>query len=222
MRFRRKPGADDTIADDVTSADGDAQPEGTEGPYDADTLPSDDKPRVDLGALLVPPSEGRELRMQVDQKSGEVRSVLLAGKTGALELRAYAAPRHGDLWSEIRPQIAADAGRRGGTATEREGRFGTEVVCEVQVTGKDGAPGRQTSRVIGVNGSRWLLRATLIGEPARDPESAAEWEDLIAQVAVRRGDHAMPVGEQLPLSLPEGARRVDRAAEKASQEAPKD
>lgn len=180
----------------------------TAGPYDADDLPDDDVPRVDLGSLLVAPAEDAELRLQVDEQSNEVRSVLLAGEEGALELRAFAAPRNGDLWSEIRPQIAADASRRGGTATEREGRFGTELVCEVNVQQPDGQVGTQTSRVIGINGGRWLLRATLLGEPAREPDGAAAWEELIAQVAVRRGAHALPVGEQLPLTLPDDARRI--------------
>lgn len=208
MRFRRKSEEEATVVDDATGegtgeAPGEAVPA---GPYDADDLPDDGTQRIDLGALLVAPSEGRDLRVQVDQKSGAVRSVMLAGKTGALELRAYAAPRNGDLWSEIRPQIAADASRRGGTATEREGRFGTELVCELQVKRADGATGRQTSRVIGINGPRWLLRATLIGEPARNPEESADWEEAITKVAVRRGAQAMPVGEQLPIALPEGVR----------------
>lgn len=215
MRLRRKPA--DTDGDEATTeqttpaadetADGpaDATEAHPAGPYDVDELPDDDIPRVDLGALLVAPTPDKELRVQVDEKSGTVRAVLLAADGGALELRAFAAPRNGDLWSEIRPQIAADAARRGGTATEREGRFGTELVCEVTVTRTDGATGTQTSRVIGINGPRWLLRATFLGDPARQPEAAQEWEEAIAKVAVRRGAHAMPVGEQLPLSLPEGA-----------------
>lgn len=207
MRLRRKGAAtDESVVDDTsdeapTSASDDV---GT-GPYDADELPDDGLARLDLGSLLVAPLPDRELRVQVDEKSGAVRAVLLATDAGALELRAFAAPRNGDLWSDIRPQIAADAARRGGTATEREGRFGTELVCEVRMTRADGQTGTQTSRVIGVNGPRWLLRATFLGEPAREPESAQEWEAAIEQLAVRRGAHAMPVGEQLPLSLPDGA-----------------
>jgi hypothetical protein len=215
VRLRRKA-ADPTVDDavDETTEAGEAGEttdaavtagERTAGPFDADDLPDDGIARLDLGSLLVAPTEDRELRVQVDEQSGAVRAVLLATDAGALELRAFAAPRNGDLWSEIRPQIAADAARRGGTATEREGRFGTELVCEVRMTRADGATGTQTSRVIGINGPRWLLRATLLGDPARDPESAEAWEAAIAQVAVRRGAHAMPVGEQLPLSLPEGA-----------------
>lgn len=212
MRLRRKAGeatVEETAADaaeeqaDQVAETGPSGPRDG-GPFDVDDL-DDDLARLDLGSLLVAPTEGCELRVQVDESSGEVRAVLLASDDGALELRAFAAPRHGDLWSEIRPQIAADAARRGGTATEREGRFGTELVCEVRMTRSDGATGTQTSRVIGVNGSRWLLRATLLGEPARDPESAEAWEAAIAQVAVRRGNQAMPVGEQLPLALPDGA-----------------
>lgn len=206
MRLRRKAGdpVDETTEATETAAD-DTGLDAHDGPYDVDELPEDGIDRLDLGSLLVAPLADRELRVQVDEQSGAVRAVLLATDDGALELRAFAAPRHGDLWSEVRPQIAADAARRGGTATEREGRFGTELVCEVRMTRPDGQTGTQTTRVIGVNGPRWLLRATFLGEPARDPDAAGEWESAITQVAVRRGAHAMPVGEQLPLTLPEGA-----------------
>lgn len=210
MKFRRKAAPGDTDPERADAAagepgDGEQSVDHATGPYDVDELPDDDTGRLDLGSLLVPPPDEAELRVQVDEQSGSVRAVLLATDNGALELRAFAAPRNGDLWSEIRPQIAADAARRGGTATEREGRFGTELVCEVQMSRPDGAAGTQTSRVIGINGPRWLLRATFVGEPARDPESADKWETAIRSIAVRRGSHALPVGEPLPLTLPEGA-----------------
>jgi general stress protein YciG len=202
VRFRRKSRPSAPAEENVEGADESVEPR--EGPFDADDIPEDGVQRIDLGSLLVAPSKGKDLRVQVDQKSGNVRSVVLAGGQGALELRAYAAPRGGDLWEEIRPQIAADASRKGGTATEREGRFGTELVCELKVQTADGRTGTQLSRVIGINGPRWLLRATLLGEPAKAPEDAEEWEEAITRVAVRRGGQAMPVGEQLPLELPEG------------------
>ena len=176
------------------------------GPFDAEELDDTDG-RVDLGALVLLPVPGTELQLQVDEASGNVSSVMFAGPEGALELRVFAAPRHGDLWSEVRPQIAADLGRRGGTATEREGRFGTELVCQMPVTLPDGKSAMQPSRVIGINGTRWLLRATLLGRPAVEPEAGAEFEEALNTVAVRRGDHAMPVGDPLALTLPPDARR---------------
>jgi hypothetical protein len=200
----------ETGAEDST----DAGESGIVGPLDVDDVPTDQHPPLDLGALLLAPSPGRDLRVQVDEKSGAVRAVLLANDAGAVELRAFAAPRNGDLWGEVRPQIAADTARRGGTATEREGRFGTELVCEVQVKRADGAQGTQVSRVVGVNGPRWLLRATVLGEPARDAAAAAAWDETLNGVVVRRGAHAMPVGEQLPLELPEGIKPADKPADK--------
>ena len=70
-------------------------------------------------------------------------------------------------------------------------------------------PDQQLSRIIGINGARWMLRATLIGGPARPGADRDTWDAVISTVAVRRGDGAMPVGEPLPLALPEGARRVE-------------
>jgi Protein of unknown function (DUF3710) len=221
VKFRRKAADDlderldltveerDTAEDEAAAADtadGAAQAPGA-GPFDADLLDDTDG-RVDLGALLLLPVPGTELQVQVDEASGNVSSVMFAGPDGALELRVFAAPRHGDLWSEVRPQIAADLGRRGGTATEREGRFGTELVCQMPVTLPDGKSAMQPSRVIGINGTRWLLRATLLGRPAVEPEAGAELEEALTTVAVRRGDHAMPVGDPLALTLPPDARRT--------------
>jgi hypothetical protein len=216
VKFRRKAASADDSPVDPPGADQGARPgEATDdidastpaGPYDAEDLP-DTEGRVDLGALLLLPVPGTELQLQVDESSGNVQSVMFAAPEGALELRVFAAPRHGDLWSEVRPQIAADLGRRGGTATEREGPFGTELVCQMPVTLPDGKSGMQPSRVIGINGTRWLLRATLLGQPAVEPETGTAFEEALSTVAVRRGAHAMPVGDPLPLSLPPDAHRT--------------
>ncbi len=210
MKLRRKstPTTADEAASEGTETEG-SETEGTEtGPYDADALPDDGVERVDLGSLLIQPEPGRELRMQVDDRTGEVQAVMLVAADGALELRAFAAPRNGDLWSDIRPQIAADMVQRGGTAIEQEGPFGPELRCQIEVERPDGTPGVQPSRVMGFNGPRWLLRATLLGRPAMEPELATEWEAALTRVAVRRGAQAMRVGEPLAVVLPESARRV--------------
>ncbi|MGA8257698.1 MAG: DUF3710 domain-containing protein [Nocardioides sp.] len=206
MKFGRKSAPEGPVDETAARAE---EADAVTGPYDADELPDDGVERVDLGSLLIAPTAQHELRLQVDEASGAVQSVMLAGPDGAIEIRAFAAPRNGDLWTEVRPQIAADMAQRGGTATEREGRFGPELVCDVQVKGPEGTVA-QASRIVGINGPRWLLRATLLGRPARDVDNSADWEDLLTNVAVRRGEHALPVGEPLPLVLPENARRVEQ------------
>jgi hypothetical protein len=207
VKFRRKsagPGADEVETPEEAAP---ATP--PVGPFDVDELPEDGVERVDLGSLLIAPEEDRELRLQVDETTGEVQSVMLASAEGAVELRAFAAPRGGDLWSDVRPRIAADMAQHGGVATEREGRFGTELVCQLSVTRGDGTTGTQPSRIIGINGPRWMLRATLLGRPATDPDGSTAWEDTITRVAVRRGGAAMPVGDLLPVTLPANARRIE-------------
>jgi hypothetical protein len=207
LMFRRRSRSD---SEEPELADVDEETEETEetGPWDSESLPGDEVDRVDLGSLRVAPRDGAELRLQVDENTGEVQSVMLASEDGAMELRAFAAPRNGALWDEVRPQIAADVSGHGGTATEREGRWGTELVCQMQVVLADGNQALQPSRIIGVNGPRWLLRATFLGQPAVEPELTAEWEDALASVVVHRGSHAMPVGDALPLTLPDDAQRL--------------
>ena len=215
MKFRRKseptsePVAESTAvaADDSTAPAAPAEPR-TDGPLDESQVQDDGIQRVDLGALLIVPSEGRELRLQVDEPSGTVQAVILTGQDGALELQAFAAPRNGDLWGTVRPQIMADIIGRGGRAEEREGRFGTELVAQMPVRKPDGEVGLQPTRIVGINGQRWMLRASFLGRPAVQPEESGQWEDTLAQVVVRRGAGAMPVGEPLPATLPEQARRV--------------
>jgi hypothetical protein len=211
VKFRRKAAdRDGESVDETAGTTAGAPPPGSDeavGPFDAEDLDDTDG-RVDLGALLLLPVPDTDLQLQVDEASGQVQSVMFSGREGALELKVFAAPRHGDLWSEVRPQIAADLARRGGTATEREGRFGTELVCQMPMTLPDGKGGMQPSRVIGINGSRWLLRATLLGRPAVEPETGAAFEDALTTVAVRRGSHAMPVGDPIPLALPPDVRNT--------------
>lgn len=215
MKFRRKAATTDTAAtaDAPAGTDGEtggpagaAQTAG--GPFDVSAVEGDGIERADLGSVLVPAIADRELRLQVDEQSGQVRAVMLAGSDGACEFQAFAAPRNGDLWSEVRPQIAEDMVRRGGHATEREGRWGTELVCQMPVQRPDGTTATQPSRIIGVNGERWMLRASFLGRPAVEPDATPDWDDALAQVVVRRGDTAMPVGEPLPVKLPDDARRV--------------
>lgn len=211
MRFSRKSTPADAPPADVeeveTTADGAVKAEGPHDIADVD-VEGDDVDRVDLGGLLVAPVAGLELRLQVDEATQTVQSVMLAGPEGGVEIRAFAAARGDDMWPEVRRQIAADFAQRGGTADEREGRWGTELNGQLQVRTEDGRVGRQDSRVVGITGPRWFLRATFVGRPAVDPEHARPFEEALTSLVVRRGSGAMAPGEPLPLTLPPQARRV--------------
>ena len=212
MRLRRKgqPEGEPVEADAAVAAD-EGEDDGRagaaigsaahQGPFDVSEV-DPDAAYVDLGSLLVRPPDGLDLRLQVDEQSGAVMTVLLVAEEGVLEMRAFASARGGDLWTDARREIAADTARRGGTATEQDGTFGPELLCQMPVTGPNGEALTQPSRVIGHTGPRWFLRATIAGRPAVDPDYAAPFEEALRTVAVRRGSEAMPPGEALPLRMP--------------------
>jgi hypothetical protein len=220
--FRRKAKNDDTEAtgpagsDDVVEApveDEGAEEAGTPegrsaGPFDSSEVDDSEleaEDRIDLGALVITGMPGMELRLQVDEQSGDVQAILLVLEDSALELRAFAAPKTSGIWTEVRREIAAEATRMGGTASETDGPFGTELVLVVPVEDPDGQIFSQTSRVIGVDGPRWLLRATVLGRAAVEPDAAPPMEQSLRNVIVVRGSEPMAPRESLALRLPPGA-----------------
>lgn len=210
MKFRRKAQPADTSApeNDVDAAAPDQTPEPPTAPRDSREV-DDELDRVDLGSLRIPTLPDREVRLQVEENSGEVQAVLILGPDGALEVRAFAAPRHDSLWEDAMPQIAEETTSHGGTVAEREGRWGTELMCTRPATAPDGSAAVQPSRIVGVDGDRWMLRGTFVGRPAVEPDSAQEWDDTFAAIVVHRGTEAMMAGEALPVTLPAQVRRVD-------------
>lgn len=183
------------------------------GPWDiseVDHHGTEDPAKIDLGGLVVTGRPGLELRLQVDEKSQQVVAVLLVGPEGAVELRPFAAPRNGGIWDEIRQQLAAETARRGGTATEADGVYGKELRVVMPVTTPDGKPAQQPSRVMGIEGPRWLLRATFLGRPATNPNTAGDIESALRDVVVVRGSSPMAPGDPLPLVMPSNAQPSQR------------
>ncbi|MFP5253337.1 MAG: DUF3710 domain-containing protein [Actinomycetes bacterium] len=214
MKFRRKSSEDSEVqAQPEPPASSTAEEQAPEpagqgvraaGPWDVSEvdLPEEDPTRVDLGSLVVPRREGLELQLQVDQQSQQVIAVVLADQEGAVELRAFAAPRNGDIWDDVRQQIAAEVTRRGGTASEADGIWGTELRVVLKVTTPEGQTGTQPSRVFGIPGPRWMLRATFFGRPALEPAENGAIERALRDVVVRRGSQPFAPGEALPLTVP--------------------
>lgn len=187
------------------------------GPFDVSEISSRDG-YVDLGALLVAPSEGLQLRLEVEEATQRVVAVTMDLNGSSLQLQAFAAPKSEGLWDEIREQIGQSVGSQGGQVEEVQGQFGTELVAKLPAGAADGSQGYRVARFVGVDGPRWFLRGVLGGAAAMDRDAAAPLEALFRRIVVIRGDSPMPPRDLLQLRLPKDARMTPPPGAPALQE----
>jgi len=176
-----------------------------DGPWDADEdVP--DRERIDFGSLLVPTAEGVQVQVSVVENQPAWITVV-RGESG-LQLQAFAAPKSGGLWDEVRQEIAAEVARSGGQSIEADGPFGVELVARITPTdpvhgGRRG--GLEPVRFLGVDGPRWFLRGLINGPAATYADQARPLERVFADVVVVRGDHPVPPRDLLEIRLPDEA-----------------
>jgi len=190
-------------------------PAGLAGPWDAgEDVPGQE--RLDFGSLLVPTGEGIEVQVSVVENQPAWVTVM-HGDSG-LQLQAFAAPKTGGLWEDVRLEIAAEVANAGGHSEEADGPFGVEV--HAQIASPEPVPGAAGGlhpvRFLGVDGPRWFLRGVISGPAARRAEIAAPLEQVFADVVVVRGDHPAPPRDMLEIQLPAEALQAlaDEAAER--------
>ena len=122
--------------------------------------------------------------------------------SSSLQVQAFAAPKSGDLWEEVLGELAQEIRNLGGQAEEAAGPFGTELRARVPSEPGGGQTDLQPARYFGVDGPRWLLRGTISGQAASNPEQARPLEELFADIVVVRGDHPAPPRDLLEIQLP--------------------
>ncbi|MEO7070466.1 MAG: DUF3710 domain-containing protein [Nostocoides sp.] len=223
--FRRRSTSDTDAASDQPTTDGygDGDPteaastSGTEKPGTTQTLPSVadrsegpfdstevDGPdgRLDLGALWLAGAEGLELRLELEPEQQQVIAVTGVLGESAVQLQAFASPKSGGLWDEIREEIAQSIVKQGGTAQVKNGVLGTELATRMPSAGPDGQTVFAPARFTGVDGPRWFLRAVFSGRAAIDDAAAGPLLDLVRSAVVVRGSQPMAPRELLPLTVP--------------------
>lgn len=180
--------------------------QGLGGPWDiADDFPAAD--RIDCGSLLIPVREDFDVQINVAEDQGAW--VAVVHEDSGMQLQAFAAPRSGGLWDEVRGEIAANIAESGGSCDEQYGPFGTELLAQVPIGSEDGTTtGLQPVRFLGFDGPRWFLRGVISGPAATDEELTEAFNGLFGDVVVVRGDYPAPPREQLEIRLPEEARRA--------------
>jgi len=192
-------------AEAASTASVQEKPERPHGPWDVSEL--DDRaahtaPRLDLGGLRIRPKAGMKVQLQIDKSTGRASSVLLAAEQAAVQLMVIAAAKSTPLWPATRQALSADATSKGGTANEGRGPWGPVLRLALPAQAPDGTKGTQPTVVLGVDGPRWMLRATMIGRAAVDQDQMNQMMGILQDTVVVRGDDPMAPGEVISLTPP--------------------
>jgi hypothetical protein len=175
------------------------------GPWDAGE-PFPPRERVDLGSLQVPLGPEHEIQLVMADQHGVWVTVRHA--ESEMQVQAFAAPRRGSLWDDLRAETAEEVQQAGGESWERLGPFGTELLARVPAEPGQPGSGQQIVRFVGVDGPRWFLRGLFIGPAADGGEPASLLEEIFGDVVVVRGEHPVPPRDILELRLPPEAQKA--------------
>ncbi len=215
MRLRRKSHADtvdetDKGKDEVATDVVDRVPEPAavdvraNGPWDvSEKSPGEDPAYIDLGALIIKGEVGFNLQLPTDGDSDIIGSAVLMTEDSAIELRAFAASRSGGLWEQIRADLIEEVEKLGGEYEATDGAFGPEIRIRVPVP--DQPDVFQPSRILGIEGPRWFLRATLLGKAGLEPDDEGVLIEALRNTIVVRGSEPMMPRDALTLTVPAGA-----------------
>lgn len=179
------------------------------GPWDVDdeNVPDYDE-YLDMGAYYLPFLQGIELRVKANRATQQVLGTTITYGSSSVEIEAFAAPKTMGLWDDVR----ADLVEANKDAKETDGVFGTELTLPVVVKG-----GRKVvTRIVGVDGPRWMLRGIFSGKAATDPDHAETkaLNQLFSNIVVERGEDPLAPRDLIPMHPP-----VAPAERKAAKEA---
>ena len=181
------------------------------GPWDVndEDVPDYDD-YLDLGAYYLPFMQHIELRIKANRATRAILGSTITYKNSSLEIEAYAAPKTLGLWEDWREDFLA-ANKK---ATAVDGVFGTEIKLPVEIKGGKTV----TTRIIGVDGPRWMLRGIFSGVAAVDPdaEETKALNGFFAGIVVERGDEPLAPRDLIPMHPPVGP--AERKAAKAAAE----
>ena len=181
------------------------------GPWDVeDENVLDYDEYLDMGSYYLPFLKGIELRVKANRATQQVLGTTITYGSSSVEIEAFAAPKTLGLWNDVR----ADLIEANKDAKEVEGVFGTELALPVTVKG-----GRKVlTRIVGVDGPRWMLRGIFSGKAATDPEGeeAKALNQFFADIVVERGDNPLAPRDLIPMHPPVAP--AERKAAKAAAE----
>lgn len=171
------------------------------GPWDiADEKVPDLSTYIDFGSIRILYLQGIELRVKKQRESNQVLGITVTYKSSSVEVEAFAAPKTEGIWSEVR----ADLLKGNSDAREVNGVFGKEIILPVKVEDKT-----VDTRIVGVDGPRWMLRGVFSGvaacdfSVAGDSKKASDEAVLLnkwfSDIVVDRGSEPLAPRDMIPM-----------------------
>ncbi len=171
------------------------------GPWDiADEKVPDLSTYIDFGSIRIPYLQGIELRVKKQRESNQVLGITVTYKSSSVEVEAFAAPKTEGIWSEVR----ADLLKGNADAREVNGVFGKEIILPVKVEDKT-----VDTRIVGVDGPRWMLRGVFSGVAAGDSSVAGDSKKAsdeavllnkwFSDIVVDRGSEPLAPRDMIPM-----------------------
>lgn len=182
----------------ATNASGVNDAAGETGPFDGDTVDINEfdfgdfsAGILDLGSVKIAIPKDSQVQVEMGEKGPKM--LHLVTHYGRMTPIAFAAPSSAGQWDEAAEEIAATMKQSGADVSFEHGPWGREVVSEHN---------QATTRVIGAEKPRWMLRVTLAGPADRAEKLAELAREVIARTFVYRGQQPILAGNSLPVTMP--------------------
>lgn len=172
------------------------------GPWDASEH-STAEGYLDFGALRIPAIGGIQIQPEIAPDGGTVRGLNVVVGASVIRLMVFSAPKSGNSWNELRAKTIEALTEQKAKVRERQGRWGSEI--HAMLTGQlpDGRAVSLTTRIMGVEGPRWVLRGDIQGPAATEEEAFKQISQVVDQLVVFRDQSPYPPHAALPLTVPQ-------------------
>lgn len=164
------------------------------GPYDISDPNIPEGKYLDLGALKILGKPNLSMRLTPSPDAKNIVDLSFSYGSSSLQLTLLASPRRVKFWPELRKDILSSQKK----SHEEEGVFGEEVYFMTKVREGVEIP----TRIVGVDGPRWMLRGIFTGPAAQSGGEKDFLDDFFSTLVADRGAEPLAPGDPVPLIFP--------------------
>ncbi|MDO5034971.1 MAG: DUF3710 domain-containing protein [Actinomycetaceae bacterium] len=177
-------------------------PAPSHGPFDISQRDVS-KGYLDLGPLKLPAIAGIQIQpLFAPDKKTIMRLNIVVGNS-VLQTIVAAAPKSGGAWKQILDGTQKSFEAQGGQVIRNEnGPWGEELLVQMPVKTPEGQDAIAPTRIVGVEGNRWVLRIDIVGGAVVDQKAFEAVAALINLMVVERDSEPRPPLSIIPFVIP--------------------